>query len=287
MAIELKADDVIPWGRHKGKTLREVFLNTPRYYKKLLEDTENFRISEHTQSLLEDGDEKKEKSFISFSRGARLNKKELKPNDVMVGGPYEGYTLKEIFDENESFYRFLVQGNLYFISESTFEELSVLKYGESAIHKKTREELDILIDQKINGFGFDENDVYTNTDLVPYIGEEISEVFTDETQKTIDADKKSDKYGLREALKEIFGENARFREGQEEAILSVLNGKKTLVVQHTGWGKSSACSSMKRNWSGEPSCMTIISMTGIIMKNPGMDIRTRKKLRKMPAGIFM
>ena len=238
MAIELKADDVIPWGRHKGKTLREVFLNTPRYYKKLLEDTENFRISEHTQSLLEDGDEKKEKSFISFSRGARLNKKELKPNDVMVGGPYEGYTLKEIFDENESFYRFLVQGNLYFISESTFEELSVLKYGESAIHKKTREELDILIDQKINGFGFDENDVYTNTDLVPYIGEEISEVFTDETQKTIDADKKSDKYGLREALKEIFGENARFREGQEEAILSVLNGKKTLVVQHTGWGKS-------------------------------------------------
>lgn len=39
-------------------------------------------------------------------------------------------------------------------------------------------------------------------------------------------------------LKKYYGENASFREGQAEAILSILEGKRTLVVQKTGWGKS-------------------------------------------------
>ena len=39
-------------------------------------------------------------------------------------------------------------------------------------------------------------------------------------------------------LKKYYGENAVFREGQEEAIQAVLQGKRTLVVQKTGWGKS-------------------------------------------------
>ena len=39
-------------------------------------------------------------------------------------------------------------------------------------------------------------------------------------------------------LKESYGENAKFREGQKEAIEAVVNGKRTLVVQKTGWGKS-------------------------------------------------
>lgn len=43
---------------------------------------------------------------------------------------------------------------------------------------------------------------------------------------------------LDEYMHEIYGENAQFREGQREAILSVLEGKRTLVVQRTGWGKS-------------------------------------------------
>lgn len=41
-----------------------------------------------------------------------------------------------------------------------------------------------------------------------------------------------------EILKESYGENAEFREGQKEAIEAVVNGKRTLVVQKTGWGKS-------------------------------------------------
>ena len=41
-----------------------------------------------------------------------------------------------------------------------------------------------------------------------------------------------------ELLKMAVASNAEFRSGQREAIEAVLAGKKTLVVQRTGWGKS-------------------------------------------------
>lgn len=43
---------------------------------------------------------------------------------------------------------------------------------------------------------------------------------------------------LLEELKKYYGKDAEFRQGQEEAISSVLVGKRILVVQKTGWGKS-------------------------------------------------
>lgn len=39
-------------------------------------------------------------------------------------------------------------------------------------------------------------------------------------------------------LKKYYGEDAQYRDGQVEAIQNVLQGKRTLVVQKTGWGKS-------------------------------------------------
>lgn len=39
-------------------------------------------------------------------------------------------------------------------------------------------------------------------------------------------------------LKKSYGADAVFREGQEEAVRDVLQGKRILVVQKTGWGKS-------------------------------------------------
>lgn len=39
-------------------------------------------------------------------------------------------------------------------------------------------------------------------------------------------------------LWKYYGRKSSFREGQDEAILSALNNKRTLVVQKTGWGKS-------------------------------------------------
>jgi len=43
---------------------------------------------------------------------------------------------------------------------------------------------------------------------------------------------------LEKELKSIYGQDADFRPDQEKAILSVLKGKRTLVVEKTGWGKS-------------------------------------------------
>ena len=43
---------------------------------------------------------------------------------------------------------------------------------------------------------------------------------------------------VQKLLEELYGKSATFREGQLEAILSVLNKNRTLVVQKTGWGKS-------------------------------------------------
>ena len=39
-------------------------------------------------------------------------------------------------------------------------------------------------------------------------------------------------------LKKCYGEQAEYREGQLDAIMAVLDSKRTLVVQKTGWGKS-------------------------------------------------
>lgn len=43
---------------------------------------------------------------------------------------------------------------------------------------------------------------------------------------------------LNKYLKQAFGKNAEFRYGQLEAIKAVIQGKRVLVVQKTGWGKS-------------------------------------------------
>ena len=39
-------------------------------------------------------------------------------------------------------------------------------------------------------------------------------------------------------LKRIYGSKAEFKTGQKEAIIDLLKGQKTIVVQSTGWGKS-------------------------------------------------
>lgn len=40
-------------------------------------------------------------------------------------------------------------------------------------------------------------------------------------------------------LKQMLGDsNAKFHEGQWEAIENALNNKRTLVIEKTGWGKS-------------------------------------------------
>src|SRR5690625_4306110 len=41
-----------------------------------------------------------------------------------------------------------------------------------------------------------------------------------------------------DVLQEVFGGNAKFRDDQDKAIEQLLQKKRVLVVQKTGWGKS-------------------------------------------------
>ncbi len=52
------------------------------------------------------------------------------------------------------------------------------------------------------------------------------------------SENRSKDYNLLSRLKNIYGSNAKFHPGQEEAILDLLDGNKTIVVQKTSWGKS-------------------------------------------------
>lgn len=49
-----------------------------------------------------------------------------------------------------------------------------------------------------------------------------------------------DRYGriAKEYLVKLFGQEAKFRDGQLEAIVAIMMGKRILAVQKTGWGKS-------------------------------------------------
>ncbi len=67
-----------------------------------------------------------------------------------------------------------------------------------------------------------------------FLGDAIAKVpYKSKSSSINDLEIKATKY-----LHILYGENAKFREGQLDAILSVLNNNRTLVVQKTGWGKS-------------------------------------------------
>ncbi len=235
--LVMKADDAMPWGKHVGETIRTIFHSDPEYYQFLLERDE-YSIPEKTMEILEKGIDVIDRSEPTFSRGARLNKTEYREGDVVWSKDEQKVTLEELFMTNESYYRSLVNNPDIFISQRTFESMMIKKYGPDSVHHYSRQELNDQILNKINGFEFSEDEVYTDDDLTEYIGEKIDTSFTPEVSRIISQNQKDDTFGLRRILKEIYGHDAEFRDGQEEAVLAVLNGKKTLVVQHTGWGKS-------------------------------------------------
>lgn len=69
-------------------------------------------------------------------------------------------------------------------------------------------------------------------------------------------------------LKQAYGHDAEFRDGQLEAIISVVQKEKTLVVQKTGWGKSIvyfiATKILRQNGAGPT---IIVSPLLALMKN--------------------
>ncbi len=69
-------------------------------------------------------------------------------------------------------------------------------------------------------------------------------------------------------LKSMYGTNARFREGQYEAIEATMTQHRTLVVQKTGWGKSLVyfvCTKLLR--SEHKGCTLVVSPLLALMQN--------------------
>lgn len=281
MFIELKADDVMPWGKYQGLTLRAVYKKDLAFFKKLCSKPELYGISKATRRIIERDLPQVERSVLSYSQ-SRGQRKELKCDDRMTSGPFKGKTLTEIFLENESYYRYLCQHAKYYISKKTYELLAMAKtekYGgaeglagpSKTTTKETKaptstkakprtkkepereetsdpvEEFEIAPstearkkydDQISENIELCWRNLNPERDLKNYIGERISGRFSSGLSRRITINLMADKYGLQRSLEDIYGSGACFHEDQDRAIAAVLEGKKTLVVQSTGWGKS-------------------------------------------------
>lgn len=80
-------------------------------------------------------------------------------------------------------------------------------------------------------------------------------------------------------LKQAFGKDAEFREGQLEAILAVLQGRRVLVVQKTGWGKSIIYFLSTKIFRDKGRGMTIIISPLLSLINNQLDSAERFKLK--------
>ena len=124
----LKADDVMPWGKHVQETIRTIYYSDHEYFQYLL-GRDEYDIPEKTLEILDKQIDVMDRSEPTFSRGARLNKTEYKADDIVWEKDDKHVTLEELFMTNESYYRALVNDPKVFISQRTFETMMIKKYG--------------------------------------------------------------------------------------------------------------------------------------------------------------
>lgn len=258
MKLCLRADDKMPWGPYKEMTLRQIYKNAPAYYKENLLSNHMIEISLQTRRILSLDLDDEEITAIEYpvSLGSSA-KKELKPLSKLKHGPYEGKTLIEIYKKNSTYFRYLLISGVYYISKKTYNEVvppikrpkEVVEKPKKAKKEETnktekseerkkldRKTIDLMIDENIEKLG---KGINPEKDLPNYIGERVETSLSKKNQAEINKMKLKDTFNLRRDLRYIFNDkNAAFRDGQEDVILSVLNGRNTLVVQKTSWGKS-------------------------------------------------
>lgn len=201
--LVMRADDIMPWGKCTGKSIRTIYFSEPDYFEYLLNSCE-YLIPEKTLDILRNGLDIIDRTSPSFSRGARLNKTEYKENDVVWEKDGVQVTLIQLFMTNEAYYRSLVDNPKFFISQRTFESMMIKKYGPESVKHHTREEISQQIIDSINGFEFTEDDVYTDKDLSTYIGDRVDTVFTSELNRIIKHDQVEGRFHLREDLQSIY-----------------------------------------------------------------------------------
>lgn len=67
MRLQLRADDRMPWGRYKEKTLREIYEEIPEYYGYLL-TLDSVYISSDTQKILKSKKKVSESTPLEYPR---------------------------------------------------------------------------------------------------------------------------------------------------------------------------------------------------------------------------
>lgn len=136
MKLQLRADDKMPWGQYKEKTIREIYSEALEYYNYLL-TLDSVYISSDTQKILKS--KKKAIDFTSLEyqcQKENLGSNELKVDSVMKSGPYKGCRLSDVVKANESYFRYLMIGGVYYISQKTFDEiLQLLNHKQIKILK--------------------------------------------------------------------------------------------------------------------------------------------------------
>ena len=80
-------------------------------------------------------------------------------------------------------------------------------------------------------------------------------------------------------FKEYYGNNAKFREGQLEAIESTYLNPKTLVVQKTGWGKSLVYFLSTKLFRSEGRGMTLVVSPLLVLMENQKDAANKLKIR--------
>lgn len=104
--------------------------------------------------------------------------------------------------------------------------------------RKSTETITEYIDKMIESFKFENTEDFLNADLTEYIGADVNTQFSTDLRRKLRFKKLITRRQLQRALESVLGAGAKFRDGQDDAILALLEGKKVLVVQRTGWGKS-------------------------------------------------
>ncbi len=120
--FEIRADDVMPYGKYCGITLRELYGVDPDYFNTIAYSSKDLTISDKTIEIITSSSDEVDKSFVTFSRGGRFDRIELKSESVFNSGRFNGKTLLDVFLENETFYRYLIEYKGFFVSEKTFEQ---------------------------------------------------------------------------------------------------------------------------------------------------------------------
>lgn len=146
---------------------------------------------------------------------------------------------KYLYRNKNKLYRIDDEWKWTLISSNEIKKTTSSKSKMEIPKRKKIQTIKEHIDEIIESFSGDINmEEFLNADIRKYIGNEAELKFSSDLRRKLRFKKLITHSHLQRMLESVLGKGSRFREGQEDAILALIEGKKVLVVQHTGWGKS-------------------------------------------------